>query len=71
MGSAFHLPDKTAVPPFGPGILQVDDSPDGGRQPADERDLQDEADDEVKYPTPEEEGHTREEYRQEKHCFRC
>ena len=62
-----HGPDQAAVASFGAGILQVDDGPDGGGQPADEGDLQDEADDEVEDPTPEEEGQPGKEDGEEEH----
>ena len=56
IGLSAHSPDQAAIAPFFPCVLQVDDGPDGGGQPADEGDLQEEADDKVQDPAPEEEG---------------
>jgi hypothetical protein len=62
-----HIPDHAVGPSFGPGILQIDDGPDGGGQPADEGDLQDQTDNEMEDPASQEEGHAGKKYSEEEH----
>ena len=53
---AAHGAYEPGIPSIRPGVLQRDHCPDGGRDPTDQGDLEDEANDARQYPAPEDEG---------------